>query len=535
MTALLSLSLALPYILNENLDARVVASVGLMLMLLLSAVLFFAGLPLAATLFTYAALISACVAASFMIKLKAPFSGDTRSQIYSGILCLIVIIFTIIYRLPTKIRNKVKNILLKAKAEEQIQEKNKVKEQTTYQLYRQQERGRRIHLKPYALIFQSPLKKKVRIISGLSSFLIGFVGVIYYEEEALFHSSNPSIFLGLTISIPLLVFGFVLIIYGIKRALIITTSIAVLSVVGYWVGFKLSDLLKRSILGFVVLLIIILMFVIRVCFDLYKVYRKKTAFVGFSAYEKNDALAVVNLALFNMLPVKDYYKVAKCKLAFEPEKGAFLISEIIALITSWSNKKSYIFCGYIADPPNPEEFTLTLYFYTKGDFSAFSTFYKRKLLKMHCKNFTFECNDDPDWSIYKEILYPDTYSLNTIKNSNVTNFLESKKHDFNNPISIVYTLAFEEEENAINCANAAKEAGYIRAYNYSNPQFVFENDLPKKYAHIVYVQNECRAGVEQLNAQTVKIMEFAGRYKGELEDFDLGELGETPAESVGEA
>ena len=523
----ISCFIALPLIVSGNTDKIVIASVILAIVLSIAVALYTKGVPLAAMILSYVCLMTAGIAVAIVLQLFLPLPKNIDKNIITSIVTGVVILFTVVIPLPKEARYKAMKILQPEDDDEASHKQ--ITEQSTYQQYIIQKGANRYIARPYALENLPPLKKKIRIISSLLLCGIGFLGFLissHWEDEVAYFLHSYS-FWCCTISFLVLLLGGALLIVGLIRALIVTATVAGVGALAIWIGLKLVNIYHQSVMKFIILLILIIILIIFTSIVIYKLYRVRTAALNLTTYDKDGTCITADLALSDLLPISGYTQLISCRLSFEPQKGVNVINEIVAQITSWSNWKKLIFSGYVIESPNIETLILTFYIYTNRDCSDL---FQKRLSTFGCKSLEVDCRKDSEWSAYNEKLYPDRYILNTIGNRNLSAYLEQTNYDFNEPITLVYTLIFESEDDALKCTEAATQAGYILAQYQSNVEHVLENDLPEKYSYIVYIQNECKAGLEQLNAQTRRIMDFAEIHNGELQDFDIGELEEDQTE-----
>ncbi|MBC8059989.1 MAG: ribonuclease E inhibitor RraB [Clostridiaceae bacterium] len=90
--------------------------------------------------------------------------------------------------------------------------------------------------------------------------------------------------------------------------------------------------------------------------------------------------------------------------------------------------------------------------------------------------------------------------------------------------SIIFNLLFENSDNAIKCRDAAQRNGFEKAIYFDNSKNAKEIECLKKYYHIVGLQITSKIGLERININCKKVMDFATQYSGELQEWMFGEL-----------
>ena len=519
LLALAAGAAALPFMLSGNADTAVISAVSFAAVFVIAAALFIKGVPAAAIVFIYALMICAAVIVSLTLNY---FTNINESFISSAMIAVIVFL-TITLKLPAKIKNRLKNYLNPGEAQEVI-EYTPAQFTYSYKTYLAQRKRNRYLAKPYALENLPQKMKIIRLIIGLIFMAAGGIVIIIFveAEDGAESFLNSYVFWVLMAGFASFLFGTLSLGFGFIRSLFTVVFSAGITVLAVWAGYQLYYILQQSVFRFIILLILILSLVVYISRAVIKYYKRKSVFFCFTNYDKGEENITVDLALKDLLPVEGYTKLIRGELTVSPQTGLDSIGEICAEIVACADKNKMIFCGYTTESPEIETIVFTFYLYADRDRSAEV---KKLLKKIKNGGVMAACREDAEWSAYTERLYPpDSYTLFTIGNRNLNYFLEKSGYDFNKPVSLIYTLTFSSGQDALGCAEAAKAAGYVRARHEDNTENVAEYELSEKLSHFVYIQNDCMAGLEQLNAQTRKIMGFAEKFNGEFCDFDLGEL-----------
>ena len=97
---------------------------------------------------------------------------------------------------------------------------------------------------------------------------------------------------------------------------------------------------------------------------------------------------------------------------------------------------------------------------------------------------------------------------------------------------MIFTVQFEDKDNALSFKTAAIEHGYDKAVYIDNSGVAKELNLIKKYFNQVYVQKTFRISPEWLNIETLKLNSLAQDYNGDYDFIQLGEIDEEFLESL---
>lgn len=511
---------ALPFIMSGNMDEIVIPAFLLIMWLVVTFFLYIKGVPFAAMILTYILFMAIAVAVSILLQLLISLPEYIDENIFGSLATCVLVFFAFGVNVPVKIKNRLEKALYPEKLEENNDENIIGKK---YQQYLT-EKGIIDYLaRPYSLYNISAIMKIIRLVLGVILVVSGLVALLisFYIKEEAANALTSYAFRICMGSLIALLFGGLLIVVGFIRAFISTAFAAGVVTFIVWIGFQLADVFKQSLLRFIVLLFLIIIFAVLIIIVVYRIYRRRTVILNFSNYEKDQISLEVDLAIKELLPIDGYTKLIRCIATFEPQIRDKAINEIVVKLTACACKKKLIFCGYTIESQDIKTLFLTFYVYANMDCSDIL---RKALSGFGCKSLIVDCSEDIEWSVYCDKLYPDQYTLKVIDNQNLNDYLELNGYDFSEPISLVYTLIFSFDHDAHDCVAKATTEGYIRAQYQSNVDYVSENELSVKYSHVVFIQNECMAGLEQLNSQTRKIMSFAERFNGELYEIDPGEL-----------
>lgn len=398
-----------------------------------------------------------------------------------------------------------------------------------YQQYLSRKRAYRYDEKPYALDNLSPAEKKTRaLICGILA-AVGIIGLViadYYDDSAADALTSFSFWCGIS-SVLAWLFSGTLLLFGVVRAGIVTVVTAVAGALAVWLGYRLADVYRQSATRFFLLLGLLIVLIAAAVAGAVWYWRRRNALRTFTVYNRETDCVAADLELNDFLPSElpdgGYTRLIRGEVSLNPKRGVRAVNEVVARLAVWAKRKKLLFGGHILRVSDGQTLLLTFYLYATADTSGWL---RKKLTAAGFAVRSVDCLEDAAWSAYREKLYPDTYTLHTIGNRNLSDYLEQNAYDFSQPLSLVYTLTFTSEQDAQNFVGAAEQAGYVRALVQPVTDQVTDDGLPEQDAYLVYVQNECRAGEEQLNVQTRRIMDFAADFHGTLADFDIGELTE---------
>jgi|GEM_PF-3875412 len=497
-----------------------------------AAILWFRGVPGMLAFLVYCAILSTAIAIGTGLRLLLPLPETMDPQIITGATVCLVVFFLMRVPLPRMAKEKAKAHLYPA---EDAGEATDTEDKNTYEHLITIKGQNTVNARPYTLSNLPPLQRKIRTIISLTILIAGTLAIFIGASLEDSSGTLPLIEALKTPSFWLCVggvfagsFGAFLLVLGYIRTIISHAILAVLAVLGVVLGYRLQDIAKESVALFVILLVLIFVLIALVIVGIRQYVKTKGAHVHFSTYEENNQFTGFDFAAKDMAPIAEYNKAISCSLRFDSPGSEHKINNLIVWLTASSNFRRYIFAGYQIKPVGTQSFVFTFYIYSFHDCTEF---FRKKLAGSEGHDIKINCKTDPEWSVFQNKLIPDTYTLYTIYNRNLSDVLERDGYDFSKPLPLVYTLFFEEEADALSCVACAKENGYAFARRHSEAEFEdedmeFEEDglFDEVFSHLVYVQNFCSAGLAQLNLQTRKILDFAEQLKGELRDFDVGEM-----------
>lgn len=489
----------------------VLSVLGLVVFLSVAAALYFKGVVLGVFFATYALLFTIAVTIGVTLQLLFPAaSSNSNNRV------IIMLTLAAMWVLPRKIRSKVSNFL---SPNDQKDAETPVSEKCSYNQLVVKRGALWRASRPYLLDKLPPVQRKIRLVIGFLLVGIGLCGLFF---GALLEDSVEPYYISLFCCLGGLLLasiGAFIFIVGYVRSI---SSHAVIAATGVCIYFLFFESQGKSTLYITALIVVFITLITLIFVGSSRFLKSQNAFIQFGSYEKGDESIALDLLLLGMYPIDKYDTINCWSVKLSPQRGAEKISEITEWLTKFMNIKKFILCGNRMKQIEHGNALITFYIYSNQKNSALL---RKKAMQLDSKNTTITCTKDEEWLCLHNDIIPDTYSLNTIYNLNLSATLENDGYDFSKPLPIVYTLVFAEESKAISCCSSAEENGYSLAVHYPCDD-INRNDDALEFSHIVYVQNHCRAGVEQLNSQTEKIINFAETFNGKLYDFSIGELEE---------
>ena len=510
---------ALILALVPNLDIVVPAVVLLALLLVAALALFFQGIPLAVQLLASAALVAVGIAVLIPFRLYVPLPKGIDPQFFTGLSTVVVLLLSLAVPFPRRARENLQASLYP------VQEEQSPAVEITY---RQLMRKRRARC-PYALDNRPPLQRALRMTIATVFFAAAFLLLLALPDLADFGMvadlpwQNPYVVPGLG-GVLAVSFGVILLRFGYLRAGLSHAAIAGLAL---WFGYRLADIWAESRLRAAAMLLLLALLIVVVALGLTRYFRKKNAEAYFTLYKKEGRLIAFDFMLERAAPIWAYDSLTKFSLEFALQGSETPVGAVIAWLSAAARWRRFIFAGYQLQAMTEETMRLTAYVYAAQDCVDFL---QKRLKKFGGKSLHISARKDAEYAVLRETLVPDDYTRYTLSNEQLHKALEKDGYDFSEPLPLIYTLELYEAQDVRDCVMQAGENGYFFAFT------PVEEEDAETYE--VFIQNFCSAGLEQLNLQVKKIMDYAERFHGRLADIgvldrkDLDEFGRLPLEEV---
>ncbi|WP_439882465.1 DUF695 domain-containing protein [Pontibacter sp. MBLB2868] len=238
--------------------------------------------------------------------------------------------------------------------------------------------------------------------------------------------------------------------------------------------------------------------------------------VYFCYLEEAPAFISVDLGLFDLAPLADkpyLIEVAAGLLTSNadgfPENEEWEKLEEIedVLVNSFEEKLEATFVGKTLNNARRG-----FYFYS-GDTLLVEQMIDE--LRQQFPEYTFEhqIQEDPDWDVYFDYLYPDEESLLRIQNNKMLRLLEEQGDQAYIPRQITYTLYFRTEPDRAAVVEEVKGNGFS-----VEEESVYEADPEVPYKLVL--MRESRADEETIYLVTEMLQQLAVEHDGEFDGWE---------------
>ncbi len=534
---LISAILLLPFILlvKQNF-IQTTLTVVLAIHLFISCIYFFKGVSWFVMSIAYYLILVLVIILGLLMQCFLPLPSFLDKEVFNSVSIALFVFLTIVLRIPQHARefidNRVQDLTPLLSLDDLYQKSfgvDGLKEApVNYNTYIEYNNGLNNAEKPYSLANAPRVLRCFRITLSIVIYISSFIGIIIginsWDNAASFITSW--VFWLVIISLTGLFTSSILLIYGIIRFLISILASVILVVVSYFVSQLLIRMKQISISLFIILLICILLLLI-LSFYRFIRYISKEPNRTLTYYDKDDIIVGTNLVLYDLCPILDYTKLAIAQIHFK-EKDVPDIFESFSDDVAFFCKNNKIIIAGIRFDLNTRVFLIYLYCESNKQIKAIDRFLNKHLIRPYQITLT----NDQHWNTYKTELYPDIISLIKLKNEQIIETLEEQKFDFIQPHPMIFTVQFEDKDNALSFKTAAIEHGYDKAVYIDNSGVAKELNLIKKYFNQVYVQKTFRISPEWLNIETLKLNSLAQDYNGDYDFIQLGEIDEEFLESL---
>jgi uncharacterized protein (TIGR01619 family) len=136
-------------------------------------------------------------------------------------------------------------------------------------------------------------------------------------------------------------------------------------------------------------------------------------------------------------------------------------------------------------------------------------------LREHFTEYTFEyqIQEDPNWEIYFEYLYPDEDSLLRIQNNKMLRLLEEQGDQAYIPRQINYTLYFRSTQDRASVIKEVVTHGFTVE---EESEYMDDDETPYK----LELTRESKADEETIYLVTEMLQELAQKYDGEFDGWE---------------
>lgn len=244
--------------------------------------------------------------------------------------------------------------------------------------------------------------------------------------------------------------------------------------------------------------------------------------VYFCYIEDMPAFMSVDLGIASVIPLADKPTLLEVVVGLQtvtdngfPENEEWAILEKIedAVVSTLEAKLEATFVGKTLN--NGKR---SFYLYT-GETLLFEQTMEAIIAEFPQYRIAYQMEPDEEWSIYKDLLYPDEESLQKIYNNRILLYLQEQGDQPFIPRLISYWLYFSTKEDSDAFSVVAAENAFEVVL-----QEKLENQADKSYKLVLAKVDT--ADEDTINETTISLMQLAEQYKGEFDGWETQVISE---------
>ena len=239
-------------------------------------------------------------------------------------------------------------------------------------------------------------------------------------------------------------------------------------------------------------------------------------------YQLGPRIVGVDIALKDLLPIADYDvridAVLTLNATFEDERLRQKALDVATWYQHRMNVRKILPVGFVFEP---ETHRLSLHAYCRLEDAHDSVGFCERILSLQGIPAQVEQQGDPQWTLYREHLFPDAVTLHEIVNVQQLDLLDDEGVDLQAMHPIRIELRFPDCADREAAQAKLTEAGYAAVTDESmDMRERIERENTPDYC-LAFIELNTRLGLERINTITGSIICLIEPYAGDLFGWEL--------------
>ncbi|MEG0221050.1 MAG: DUF695 domain-containing protein [Clostridia bacterium] len=414
------------------------------------------------------------------------------------------------FRIPHELENEMIQVVYKKDIENAKKETNNV---TNYTNYEVAQNIKSYTSKRYSFVNCDLEAKLLRVVGAVGFFLLGILNMLdsmYFAGVISFIYAACIIWYGFirALIIPIIAYVYVAFIEKIQPYYMMEAK-----------NYLTFHLTLSGIIGAVIYVF---------CKIILHIYKKDKEYINIQTYKKESTARSCDIFLKSVAPIRLYSKMLEFRIRIETTSSSINVNEA-AKLNKISNaayrqavENEFIIAGTNLDI---DKNVLSIYIYSKED----EVEEVKEIMETLCYNFgrkveLYSYIDDPNWDMYFNSIFPDTYITQELYNENYIAMLDRLKIKTENEHRLLYYFFFKDKKNIANFIKKIKEKNF--AIESVDDISGYKNKIlvDKDYPYGVVLSNNTKLGLERINMTTKELIDCAKEESGLFDGWALDDL-----------